>query len=419
MLKLNLSVLNALMQGAGSAIDSLSTNRDACHNAVMNLTQDGFTGVAQVACLESFNAWINQYDVNADGLTGLYIVCEQALVSANTIRRQCENLAGTIGAPGHSAPENTGEIALGDDFSSVGLGIRSILDIELPALEGDLTLAIGEAGFVSGAGTIGGLLADLHEELLTQSSKLQSLVLAWDGLVSSALAFEDGVTNAFNAVKDGDSEQLEQAFNFLSQNAGDLLTAAAGAAWNASGVVNPDNINVRYEGGYVRMSGYTGADSLGPRYRLLNALSGRPGKVIAFKGLKMAGSAVGVVMAGVNIYNDCTGEYDRNPYLPESVKVMRATAAAEFSVIKNGATVGAGIAIGAAIGVWAGPAGIIAGAIIGAGVGWIIDRASESDIDGNGKSLTDDYIDARYEAMKQISYTQPDYSWANGVNYCH
>jgi len=140
MFKIDLDSLNEFIETSKAMQAVFEEQRGACHNTVLNLTTDGFTGSAQIACLERFNSWINAFDSLVKKNEYFCAISIDALSDASYVQSQCNALPVTIGASASQPRANSGQVVV-DDSHSAAVLCQNLLDLEYTGLEREISTA--------------------------------------------------------------------------------------------------------------------------------------------------------------------------------------------------------------------------------------------------------------------------------------
>lgn len=403
MFKIDISALKAMHDTVLETKEARKTLHDTSHNAVIELSESGFVGKAQYASMESFLVWIQSFTDLSDALQNFEVVLETTREAANSLCKLRDELPAFVGAASSAHQCDSGELILGSGYESVRNNADNLLDIDYEALESAFDSAKGAAEKTSG-GNIQELLGKLHADLLVQKGQLSSFKNAYQSLAENIVEFDSATASALAAIMTSDFDALEAALDalfFMGKNSDHLLNMGAGLSWASGGFADPKNINLELDldKGMVKVSGYKRGDGLAPRYKL-SSVTKNPqlSKLVAFKALSKLAVAATLVVGAVDMLYSYKSEYNRNPYLPASVRYARANAAKNLSIGKTVVTAGASAVLGAAFagaafGTAFGPAGMIVGALAGIVVGVFVEELFSSDFDGDGRALNDESID--------------------------
>jgi hypothetical protein len=255
---------------------------------------------------------------------------------------------------------------------------------------------------------------------------VSALAFAHNAVASRILTFEAVITSALEAVDNGEQQDLPDILHTLSDamsevNAYALFGAVQTGAPHSFKM--PDNVKIGYSNGYVRLKGYARTDGFGPRYKLSSLVKNKNLCPLAaykgFRGISKVLGPAGYVLDAVNVVISPLTEYDRNPYLPSCLKSARAEAAMEAALFGTLLTMAAVPAAGIFV---PASAGAVTVGAVGSAIGLTIEKCEDSvassDIDSNGKTAYEEYLDWRMNSLYwnaiNSSYLQdPEYYFFN------
>ena len=403
----------------GSFLKSFDSVIVNCHNAVINLTENGFIGKSQFACMESFNVWINTCKDLYKRMYYEYEVLRAAYEQAVQIKTMYHQLPQSLGGSAEGTNPSFGYLSLGDDnlssqATSVGCNELARLQHIITSIENNLSDMYFNDGGVSGdccklkimCRDEGFKLNDFAKAYDLYSRKVKDL----DANLASRLVY--AVDSNFSLIKG-----LEKILDITSAVSYGISLGAIKSSQSLKEFYNVSGIAV-VDGKYLRISGHKQGQGLGNKYifdnlknypkanALYNAGRLEKASTIAGKVNKVATGLTVAIGAGSAIYEGIN-EYGRNPYLPDDKRNSDAIAegldsAVETTVAFTTTTLSAktGATIGAAVGSSAGVVGALPGAVVGAGIGLVAGWFGSYII--NEKAITDDAL----EGYKEWRYDQ-------------
>ena len=407
----------------GAFLESFDSVIVNCHNAVINLTENGFIGKAQFACMESFNEWINICKDLYKRMYYEYEVLRAAYEEAVKIKKMHQQMPLSLGGSTECTKTNIGYLSLGD--TCLSSQATSVDSKELARLQQILTsIESNLSDMYYSDGGASDECSRLRAMCRDESFKLNDFASAFDAYSLRVQELDSSLASKLAYSVDSNFSIMKGLEKVLDITSAESYGFSYGAVKTSAFLRDSFNVSgtAIVEGDYLRISGYKRGQGLNSIYLYDNlddypkakALykAGRLEKAssIAGKVNKIATSLTVVVGAGEAIYKGAN-EYGRNPYLPKEKRnsdaiVEGMDSAVETTVAFASASIGA--KAGAAVGATFGGVGAIPGAAIGAGVGLFSGWVASSYI--NHKIITDDvkedYKNWRYE---QVTLNANDY----------
>lgn len=376
--RVSLPELNDTLSKYTENFPIFETALESSHNAVMSLSEDGWTGIAQTQFYEKFYKFVQSGGKLYEKLAYMGECLELCVQMVEVLKLQYENLPLTVGA---DAGVSNGTVHLDQTYKQQVSSFASVLQqVEWLSMKANLSTAreaVGALQYRSFA--IYSDLGDQISDLDTKVENLEQFSLEFSEYDSNVTAFELQNTVRFEYV-------LNEKFNY--DDAKKFLDFADWTDWTDLGLeISAISARVAFkipktiitQGRYTYFRGFPKGTYSG-RYLTTNLQNGTyPNASRAFK-LNTVMKVANWAMIGVSAAYSGYEEFNRNPYLPLERKVINTTVEVAFDIATNVGAAAVGAKIGAALGtlipipVVGTIIGAVAGAAIGVGVNWLVNQ---------------------------------------------
>jgi hypothetical protein len=421
--KVSLPELKDTLSKYTESFQVFETALESSHNAVMSLSENGWTGIAQTQFYEKFYKFIQSGGKLYEKISYMGECLELCVQMADVLKLQYEHLPLTVGA---EAGVSNGTVYLNQGYKTqVSAYARVLQQVEWLAMKTNLSTArdaVGALQYRSFAihSDLGNQVTDLNAKI----EKLEQFSLEFSDYDNNVTAFEQQNAVRFEYVQN-EAFSYDDAMKFLdSADWTDATGLGLDIAAISARVAFKIPTKIVTQGTYTYFSGFPKGTYSG-RYLTTNLQNGTYANASrAFK-LNSAMKVASWAMIGISAAYSGYEEYNRNPYLPTERKVINTTVAVAFDVATSVGAAAAGAKIGAALGtlipipVVGTVVGAIAGAAIGVGVNWLINQ----DWFG-GKSIKEhvsDAVNVAWDGIKTGAGALADgakkvWGWLTGSN---